>query len=188
VNAVLAKIERSMERAIETLSSDADCADFAGILAKLEVKMQMKIDVLTRAKREDSRLAMEHDPCEMLSVQTIAKLTGLTEQFLYEQIRTGKLPYVKKGKYRLVLRSDLVEWIERDRKNRLAFGLGVTYSNKCNDRRRVEEDQEGVKADAGTDGRIGGDHSQFDSASGARRDGNPGARRDAGPTDREAGA
>ena len=57
--------------------------------------------------------AMPDSPAERLaySVDEAARLTGLSRDLLYDQMRRGKLPYVKIGRRRLITRQHLEQFL-----------------------------------------------------------------------------
>jgi hypothetical protein len=48
-----------------------------------------------------------------------ASLTGATICFIEEQMRDGKLPFVRLGKRKIILYSDLVVWAQKERARQL---------------------------------------------------------------------
>ncbi len=55
----------------------------------------------------------EPDPAERLaySIDEAAHLTGLSRDLLYDQMRSGNLPYVKVGRRRLITRHHLQQFL-----------------------------------------------------------------------------
>jgi excisionase family DNA binding protein len=57
--------------------------------------------------------APQLDPAERLaySIDEAARLTGLSRDLLYDEMRRGHLPYVKVGRRRLITRHHLQEFL-----------------------------------------------------------------------------
>lgn len=49
-----------------------------------------------------------------------ASLVGTSRNFLYGEMRSGRLPTAKVGRARMILHRDLVAWLEGHRETRLA--------------------------------------------------------------------
>lgn len=47
------------------------------------------------------------------SIDEVAHITGLSRDLLYDQMRTGELPYVKVGRRRIITRQDLEAFLVR---------------------------------------------------------------------------
>jgi excisionase family DNA binding protein len=60
------------------------------------------------ASQADSDLAAERLAC---SVDEAARLTGLSRDLLYDQMRCGNLPFVKVGRRRLITRQHLQQFL-----------------------------------------------------------------------------
>ncbi|HEX2819220.1 MAG TPA: helix-turn-helix domain-containing protein [Streptosporangiaceae bacterium] len=60
------------------------------------------------ASRADSDLAAER---LAYSVDEAARLTGLSRDLLYDQMRCGNLPFVKVGRRRLITRQHLQQFL-----------------------------------------------------------------------------
>jgi excisionase family DNA binding protein len=59
--------------------------------------------------REDSAASLE----QLLDVKQVAELLGETEQWVYRQAQTKKMPSIKMGKYWKFSPSQLQKWLER---------------------------------------------------------------------------
>jgi excisionase family DNA binding protein len=71
---------------------------------------------VANASQHDASQADEQDtnsPAERLafSVDEAARITGLSRDLLYDQMRTGKLAYLKVGRRRIITRQHLEDFL-----------------------------------------------------------------------------
>ncbi len=128
----------------EALSKDEICA-LLGEVTVWDARLRTRLVELVTRDRERPGEERESD---LLTVEQVAQRLAVTEQYVYELLKRGGLPFIRIGKYKHIRPEDLREWIDRRREGPLDGNVYFKYNTR-HERRRISKDTKAAELDTG---------------------------------------